>query len=300
LKSSGTAITEATAIVRARAFVRACGIDAVPVDLNKYLTKANAQLRISTRLAPGEAGNTMFVRDRHLITVNGNDTSERQRFTVLHEIAHIVLELPSNHGTAITADALYSYARRPPEEVICDTFAAECLIPHEFLARDLKDATAEFSFVATLAGRYEASLPCTASRVAVNAPFACAYVLSQDGYIRFATYSTAMRNSRFRIAPGISVPTGSITQQCLKATAQSGSGVIPAYLWTSADDFTDIDLREEVRILRSWKQGLTLISLEAGDTLDDAIPRHPDTEADEPLLRELDGVLPWPSGKKRR
>lgn len=302
MTSSRIEITEATAIVRARAFVRTCGIDSVPVDLNKLLSVAKAELRVSHRLDSGQAGKTMFANGRHLIVVNGKDTPERQRFTVLHELAHIVLELPSKHGDSLTTNALYSYSRRPPEEVICDTFAAECLIPHEFLRSDLKDATANFVFVQTLAERYEASLPCTASRLAVNAPFACSYVLSQDGYIRFATYSAAMRNSQFRVAPGISLPQNSITLRCVKGADDGAGGTVPGFVWTSADNFADVDLREETRVLRTWNQALTLISLEGGDAIDDVASTRASYsgEDDEPLLRELDGVLPWPSGKKRK
>jgi Zn-dependent peptidase ImmA (M78 family) len=302
LRSSTTAITEATAIVRARAFVRNCGIDAVPVDLDKMLGAANAELRVSKRLASGQAGKTMFAQGRHVIIVNGNDTAERQRFTVLHEIAHIVLDLPSNHGDSLTSDALYSYSRRPPEEVICDTFASECLIPHEFLLRDLAEGTAEFEFVETLADRYQASLPCTASRLAVNAPFACAYVLSQDGYVRFATYSSSLRATHFRVAAGIALPKNSVTLRCLEGSLDRGSDVVPGYLWTSTDPFADVDLREEACILRTWKQGLTLISLDGGEAVDEVVRagRQHNDEEDEPLLRELDGNLPWPSGKRRR
>lgn len=295
-------ITEATAIVRARAFVRTSGIDAVPVDLAKFLAAAKAELRVSNRLGSGEAGNTMFVRDRHVITVNGSDTPERRRFTALHEIAHIVLELPSVHGgDTLSSDTLLSYSRRPPEEVICDTFAAECLLPHEFLRADVKDASASFSFVQAIAGKYEASLPCTASRIAANAPFACAYVLSQDGYVRFTAYSVSMRGSRFWISPGIAVPATSITGQCLKSAAASQAGIVPAYLWTSRDEFADVDINEEACVLRPWNQALTLISIEDGDAPDDRRPdRAFERDEDEPLLRELDGVLPWPGGKKRR
>lgn len=294
-------ITEATAIVRARAFVRACGIDAVPVDLAKFLAVANAEIRVSNRLGSGEAGNTMFARGRHVITVNGNDTPERRRFTVLHEVAHIVLELPSVHGATVSSDALYSYARRPPEEVICDTFAAECLLPHAFLRVDVKDASATFSFVRSVAGKYEASLPCTASRIVVSAPFACAYALSQAGYVRFATYSPSMRESRFWISCGITVPAASITGQCLRSGAARQAGIVPAHLWTSRDEFADIDVSEETCVLRAWNQALTLISLEAGDAPDDRTRnRAVERDEDEPLLRDLDGILQWPSRRKRR
>ena len=281
--------------------MRTCGIDAVPVDLRKYLAAANAEIRVGRRMAPGEAGSTMFVGGRHLITVNGNDTLERQRFTVLHELGHIVLELPSRHGETFTTVALYSYTRRPPEEVICDTFAAECLLPHEFLRRDLKNATASFLCVEGIAEKYEASLACTASRVATNAAFACAYVLSQDRYVRFATYSPSMRESKFWITSGIAVPAGSITGQCLEAGTTSGTGTVPAYLWTSCDGFADIDLSEHTCVVRTWNQALTLISLDAGDALDGRYrDNHLDDDEDPPLLQELDGTLPWPSGRKRK
>jgi hypothetical protein len=281
--------------------VRACGIEAVPVDLTKYLARANAEMRVGMRLAPGEAGNTMLVAGRHLITVNGNDSPERQRFTAIHEVAHIVLELPSRHADAIPSQVLYSYVRRPPEEVICDTFAAECLLPHEFIRKDLINATADFGFVEQMAAKYQASLTCTASRVAMNAPFACAYVLSEDGHVRFAAYSTSMRESRFWISLGIAVPIASVTGQCLRANSSNAVGVVPAHLWTSADPFADVDVNEDVRIVRTWNQALTLISLDSGTIVDDRRAKSAfEPDDDEPLLRELDGNLPWPGGKKRK
>jgi hypothetical protein len=281
--------------------VRSCGIDSVPVSLEKFAHAANAEIRTSRRLAPGAAGNTMFVAGRHLITVNPNDSIERQRFTVLHEVAHIILDLPSKHGDLADGDGLFNYARRPKEEVICDTFAAECLLPHEILQKDLKNAVAGFQFVDQMAQKYEASLSCTASRIAVNAPYACAYVLSQGGYVRFATYSTSMRQTRFWISNGIAIPSASVTGRCLKAADFAASGGVPAHVWTSRDEFVDIDLTEDVRVIRSWKQALTLLWLDEEDSDVPESPRRTlDRDEDEPLLKELDGVLPWPGRKKRK
>jgi Zn-dependent peptidase ImmA (M78 family) len=299
--SSATGLSEAGVVVRARAFVRSCQIDAVPVDLNRYLEAANAELRANTRLAPGEAGNTMFVKGRHLITVNANDTAERQRFTVLHEIAHIHLELPSVHGDGGSSSTLYSYARRPPDEILCDVFAAECLLPQQFLSQDLKNAVAGFTFIDEMAQKHEASLSCTASRVAINAPFPCAYVLSQGGFVRFVTNSALMRESGFRVPIGVAVPSASVTGQCLGNSRSPSSGVVGAHLWTSADGYVDLDVSEEVRLLKSWGQALTLIwpdDGDAGDLMRQEARRGRDEE--EPLLKELDGVLPWPGRSKRR
>lgn len=299
-KSSKSEITEATAIVRARAFVRKAGIDRVPVDLEKYAQAVKAEVRFSSRLKPGEAGSTMCVNGRHIITVNAADRSERQRFTVLHEIAHVELDLPSRHGETLDADTLFSYAKRPPEEVLCDVFASECLVPHEFLVRDLKVAELGFPFVEQIAERYQASLSCTLSRLVVNSVVPCASVLSQAGYIRFVAYSGSMRERRFWITPRIAIPAGSITLQSVSVGRSVGPSPVPAYVWTSQDVLSDLELTEDVRLLPAWDQALTLLWFE-----DSELPRDRQdpskVEADEDvLLEELDGTLRWPTKRRRR
>lgn len=296
-------MTEGAAIIRARNFVRSCGIDSIPVDINKFLAAANAELRESTRLSSGTAGASMQVGDRHVILVNVADSPERRRFTVLHEIAHIVLELPSNHGDHSDSSGLFSYTRRPREEVICDTFAAECLLPDRFIREDMKKAVAGFDFVEQMAERYQASLSCTASRVATNAEYACAYVLSEGGYVRYSTYSAAMRQTRFFIRGGIQIPVASVTGQCSAARKIRASGTVAGHIWTNADGYGEIDLAEEVRVGGAWNQAYTLLWLADGDAPDDRDLRRQwddrDEEADE-RLSELDGNLQWPRKARRR
>jgi Zn-dependent peptidase ImmA (M78 family) len=59
--------------------------------------------------------------------VNGNDSDERQRFTACHEAAHIELGLPSEHAEL----PWWSYAKRSPNEILCDAFAAKLLMPYK-------------------------------------------------------------------------------------------------------------------------------------------------------------------------
>lgn len=298
--SSTNEITEATAIVRARAFVRKASIDRVPVDLEKYAQAANAELRQGKHLKPGEAGNTICANGRHYIVINPADSPERQRFTALHEIAHIVLELPSRHGDALDAETLFSYAKRPPEEVLCDVFAAECLLPHEYLIKDLREAEPGFAFVERIAERYEASLSCTVSRVVVNSPLPCASVLSQAGHVRFVAYSASMRERRFWVTPRIAIPAGSVTLQSVSSKKPGGPTPTPAYVWTSQDALSDLDIMEEVRLQLVWDQALTLLWFEDQEAPRD---RHDSRESDadeDVLLEELDGTLNWPGKKRRR
>ena len=60
-------------------------------------------------------------RATSIILVNSNDAAERQRFTLAHELAHILF------GDATHVDAVDG--ERTPQEVLCDEFARNLLIP---------------------------------------------------------------------------------------------------------------------------------------------------------------------------
>lgn len=157
---------EASAITRAWDFQKEAGISDVPVPLEKYLSAANAELHVRNDLKEAEAGQTFAVGDRHIIVVNGRHSPERQRFTVLHELAHIRLALPSNHGRSISVDQLIRYNGRPREEILCDVFASECLLPRQFFLPDVRKRPCSFGSVEELAELYCSSLAATGSRFA--------------------------------------------------------------------------------------------------------------------------------------
>jgi hypothetical protein len=68
-----------------------------------------------------------------------------------------------------------------------------------------------------------------------------------------------MREMRFWITPRIAIPAGSITVQSVSTEKSVSEGVVPAYVWTSQDSLSDLELREEVRLLSTWDQALTLL-----------------------------------------
>jgi hypothetical protein len=60
-------------------------------------------------------------------------------------------------------------------------------------------------------------------------------------------------------------------------------------------------LNEDVVVLRAWNQTITLILPDAIDQIDNGdIKKHRENDGGPPLLRELDGNLPWPGRRKRR
>src|SRR4030067_3421138 len=101
-----------------------------------------------------ESGRVIPLPGKYAIEVNGNHSTERQRFTVLHEIAHIILGLPSSHSEITTADLLHRYDYRLPEEILCDVFAAECLLPYHFFQSDVQNTDPSIKTINELASKY--------------------------------------------------------------------------------------------------------------------------------------------------
>ncbi|MEW8418840.1 MAG: ImmA/IrrE family metallo-endopeptidase [Candidatus Thiodiazotropha endolucinida] len=292
---------EFSVILKARQFIKDAGITSVPVDIDKYASAANAKIKISFDLEDDESGQTFPLAGKHIITINGNHLEERQRFTALHEIAHIVLELPSqHHGTNVTTSDLVSYRRRPKEEIMCDVFAAECLLPHDQFRADVEELDVSMDEVVELANRYKASITSTGSRYAVNCNVPCAFVLIDNGKVRYVSMSKFLRERKGWIELGVPIPIGSVAHRLSNdISLPQDCDEIPVDVWFT-NGITGFDLLAEESIaLRDWDQYLSLIWFD--EDLRSVDQRREYYEADgEPLLEELDGILPWPSKSRRK
>lgn len=117
---------EAEAQQLARSFIAGLDISNVRDDLSVYVKAANAKV-IEEELGEGESGTTMTLPNgKHIITVNSLEPLARRRFTICHEVAHIKLGLASSHEEV----PAWGFAKRHPNEVTCDVFAAELLMPY--------------------------------------------------------------------------------------------------------------------------------------------------------------------------
>lgn len=287
-------------ILKARKFVRDAGIVAAPVDLERLATAANAKIKIVHDLADDESGQTTCIKGKHIIIVNGNHREERQRFTVLHELAHIVLELPSqHHGSKLTTGTLMSYGRRPPEEMLCDVFAAECLLPYDLFSKDIGDVDISMASVKELSEKYKASLTAAGSRFAVSANEPCAFVLSENGQIRYVSRSKFLNEMKGWIDFNIPLPHGSVAYRLVQGRSKNEDyDELASDIWFNGGIKNRPLLAEEAVLLREWNQCLSLIWFD--DSLKPVKESRDEEEDDEPLLKELDGTLPWPSKSKRR
>src|SRR4051794_1762159 len=94
------ALDEFSVVLKAREFVRKANITTIPAPLEPYLAAARAVVREMADMPTDEAGTCFPMADGSFrICINANDRAERRRFTVCHEIGHIVLGLKSDHKT---------------------------------------------------------------------------------------------------------------------------------------------------------------------------------------------------------
>ncbi|MEG3192815.1 ImmA/IrrE family metallo-endopeptidase [Lysobacter sp. D1-1-M9] len=277
-----------TAEQRARKFVRAVAPTSVPVSLEAYLAHIDAKAIVDDDLGEGEAGYTMTVKGRHTIGVNARDSERRQRFTICHEIGHVVLELESEHG-----DLSWSYERRPPNEVCCDIFAAELLLPVSLFRPEVLKMEINAQSMADLAEQFNASLLATGSRMVAFSPEPCAFVVSQGGKLKYAFRSPALRDAKLWVPSGIALPDHSMSAALRKNSAGAGPIELDADVWF--DDVEGGIVLEDAIYDASRDQTLTLLRLDAEELPERTESIAHSREEDDGGLKELDGHLPWPS-----
>ena len=293
-------MNEFPTILRAREFLRDAGNVSVPVDIQRLAATAKATIKVAYDLADDESGQTTRFKGKHIIIVNGNHRESRQRFTVLHEIGHIVLGLPSqHHGPTLKTDVLLRYRRRPEEEVLCDVFAAECLLPYHPFAAQVADRHIGMDSVKSLAEEYEASLTTTGSRFALHAAEPCAFVLSEAGRVRYVSRSKYLRELKGWIDFNVPLPQTSIAHRLIHGGSETEDyDEIPTEVWFNEPIRNRPLVAEETILLPEWNQCLSLLWFDDG--LQPVREQWDEDEDDGSLLKELDGTLPWPSKSRRR
>jgi len=286
---------ELSVVLRARELINKVGPTAIPVPIKPYLDQIGAVLRVDYDLGAEEAGYTVEVRGKHHIHVNGNDCEERQRFTACHEAAHVALGLPSEHAGIPS----WSYVKRSPNEILCDVFAAELLLPYKLFKPLVDKSDISLSAVDGFANDFVASTMATGSRFATLAGAPCAFILSEQGKVRYASRSKVLREANAWVQPRSALPNGSVCARLRAGGTYDGPEEIEADIWFSNWEHGGV-LLEDARHLARWDQTVALIWFE-----DEEVPAAPardrrERAEEEHGLAELDGILPWPGRKRRK
>jgi Zn-dependent peptidase ImmA (M78 family) len=127
----------------ANELVRQCKIAAPPVPVERIARSLGAELRYLPY--DGDLSGMIF-RDgnRTVIGVNSLHHPNRQRFTIAHELGHMLLHGNSkifiDRGSLVYRRDATSSQGTEVSEIEANRFAAELLMPRRFLERDLASA----------------------------------------------------------------------------------------------------------------------------------------------------------------
>jgi Zn-dependent peptidase ImmA (M78 family) len=286
---------EFTVTLKAREFVSKVNPTSVPASMQQYVDQIGATIKVSHDLGDDEDGfSAMKPNGKYGICVNGNQNEKRQRFTVCHELAHIVLGLPSEHSPGPS----WSYTKRTPNEILCDVFAAELLLPYKQFKPMVDGVDCSLAAVDELAERFDASVLATASRFATMMGSPCAFVLAEEGVVRFSARSAKMREAKAWIRLGTDLPDESAAKRRREGDASEGPEEVDPEVWF--DDWgREGTLYEDARHVAKYDQTIALLWFEEED-VPPVRERRREREEEESGLSELDGVLPWPGSRKRR
>jgi Zn-dependent peptidase ImmA (M78 family) len=128
------------AIRSARQLLQRAGVTHAPVNVEQLARLIGATVRYSP-LEGGISGTAIRRSTGEVIIgVNSNHVRERQRFSLAHELGHAVLhrdaEFHLDDGVVIGFRSDQSSKADDPREIEANQFAAELLMPAEFVIRD--------------------------------------------------------------------------------------------------------------------------------------------------------------------
>ena len=125
------------------------GVDAAPVPESVISKLPRVQVE---RMVPSPvAGASQWSRGRWLILVNGTDPIGRQRFTLAHELKHVI---DSKFDGVPLYPAIGDLTSRERTESVCDYFAGCLLMPRPWVKRSWREGPQE---VVALARQFEVS-----------------------------------------------------------------------------------------------------------------------------------------------
>lgn len=281
---------------KARAFVAKVDVSNIRSDLTPYVVAANAKVK-KDELGEGESGYTITKPNgKHVIMVNSLETEERQRFTICHEIAHIVLDLKSSHEEVPS----WSYAKRHSNEIACDTFAAELLMPQQQWLSLVPKEEPSLDLIQRMADLFGTSFPAAASRFACLSEMPCAFVTMERGVVRYAARSTSLRQAGAWISPKSVIPIGSVAYRLHSSGISAvDTDEVSQDIWFDNWE-KGLDLWELSRHYARTDTTTSLLWFDSDDLPETEVNRFGVRVEEDDGLAELTGELPWPGRSRRR
>lgn len=188
---------------KAKTILRELGIDR-PEYLS-HLKEICCERGAFVREAPLENAEARLTvnGDRGVITVQPrNSYAARTRFSIAHELGHFELHRNKTGHVDCGRDQLNDWAGKKNEvdiEAEANEFAAELLMPEEFIRHDINKARPAFAVIESLAERYQTSLFATTRRFIELTHEACAAVFFKNGLVQYVWRSSLFEEQRYQI-----------------------------------------------------------------------------------------------------
>jgi Zn-dependent peptidase ImmA (M78 family) len=114
-----------------------------PIQVERLLETFNIKLYVTSELDDDISGLMVVKDDKALIAVNKNHRPNRQKFSIAHECGHYFLHRNSSRSffdehTVLFRDAASSQGI-DPLEIEANAFAAELLMPREYLEKYIRN-----------------------------------------------------------------------------------------------------------------------------------------------------------------
>ncbi len=168
----------------ARSLIKRLDIQS-PEEIDLELIAAGLDAFIEKRSLEGCEGRLLRTSNRALIVVDPSAyTSKRWRFTVAHEIGHLLLHKSSSISMQCSAQDLVNYGASG-HEVEANEFAAELLMPTALFEPRCDARRPSMTHVCALAERFETSWTATALRFVECTPEPCAVTYSEKKRIKW-------------------------------------------------------------------------------------------------------------------
>ena len=279
---------EYLAELKARELVQRVGINFIPVDLNKYADSLGIDIQV-VPLREEVSGRLFKDAGKWKIFVNSIHITPRQRFTVAHEISHLLLEeFTESAEREILARNLNQYSGKTKEEILCDISAAELLMPEKLFEPDVRKSDIGFDWIRKLADRYQSSLTSTGLRYAQYSPFPCALVIIEDKVVTYVKGSKRFKEDRSFIEIEKTVDSRTVAFDLFDDEPLEGSFGIAIDAWLETYYGKQEKIYEDSIFIAEFNQVLSLLwylDEEYDDDTDDL---------------ELDGTLKFQRRYKRR
>lgn len=198
-------------------------------------------------------------RESPLIAVKTNEIySSRVRFNVAHELGHLCIPSHLNETYYCTIEDLNNYQENKPAEKEANEFAAELLMPSQWIIQTVKSQDINLQLIKDLADDYETSLTATSIKVTVDCSDRIAVVYSSGCKVVWFKKSKAFDLhlntgglSNLSLASGLMQPT---------ALYPEVKGTVPIGAWTY--DIRNYDhLLEESLYMPYLNSVLTILTI---------------------------------------